>query len=220
MSCCSVGQGKAGECPLTGRRKRGGGEEEEEEEEREEKRGGRRRRREEKRKKEEDEEEEEERRGKRREEEEEKGGGRRKRGGEEEEEEEGGEGKRRMRRRRKTREEEETITIGGSKPSLLALSSSVNVMQFNPTVPNGIIRAYNVKLFPSTTLQCPVVHNLQPSTQYSFVEAACTTAGCHDWWCCHVTTLDSDPPVHCDSNLLSMRRTALLGDPLILSRGH
>ncbi|KAL5489288.1 hypothetical protein EMCRGX_G018360 [Ephydatia muelleri] len=28
----------------------------------------------------------------------------------------------------------------------------------------------------------------------------------------------SDPPVHCDSNLLSMRRTALLGDSLILSR--
>ncbi|KAL5502617.1 hypothetical protein EMCRGX_G009418 [Ephydatia muelleri] len=34
------------------------------------------------------------------------------------------------------------------------------------------------KLFPSHYLQCPVVHNLQPSTQYSFVEAACTTAGC------------------------------------------
>ena len=32
------------------------------------------------------------------------------------------------------------------------------------------------------------------------------------------SSLSLAPPVHCNSNLLSMRRTALLGDPLILSR--
>ncbi|KAL5506364.1 hypothetical protein EMCRGX_G007986 [Ephydatia muelleri] len=32
------------------------------------------------------------------------------------------------------------------------------------------------------------------------------------------SSLSLAPPVHCDSNLLCMRRTALLGDPLILSR--
>ena len=37
-----------------------------------------------------------------------------------------------------------TAPLGVPSPQLLALSSSVNVMQFNPTVPNGIIRAYNV----------------------------------------------------------------------------
>ena len=52
------------------------------------------------------------------------------------------------------------------------------------------------KLFPywgtSFSLpQCPVVHNLQPSTQYSFVEAACTTAGCQTGGVTNVTTLDS-----------------------------
>ena len=44
---------------------------------------------------------------------------------------------------------------------------------------------------PSHYLQCPVVHNLQPSTQYSFVEAACTTAGCQTGGVTNVTTLDS-----------------------------
>ena len=33
--------------------------------------------------------------------------------------------------------------------------------------------------------------NLQPSTQYSFVEAACTTAGCQTGGVANVTTLDS-----------------------------
>ncbi|KAL5505752.1 hypothetical protein EMCRGX_G007243 [Ephydatia muelleri] len=46
---------------------------------------------------------------------------------------------------------------------------------------------------PSHYLQCPVVHNLQPSTQYSFVEAACTTAGCQTGGVANVTTLDSAP---------------------------
>eukprot|EP00731_Ephydatia_muelleri_P008447 Em0004g785a len=69
------------------------------------------------------------------------------------------------------------------------------------------------KLFPywgtSFSLpQCPVVHNLQPSTQYSFVEAACTTAGCQTGGVTNVTTLDSAPvgqappssPLPCPSN--------------------
>ena len=33
--------------------------------------------------------------------------------------------------------------------------------------------------------------SLQPSTQYSFVEAACTTAGCQTGGVANVTTLDS-----------------------------
>ena len=36
-----------------------------------------------------------------------------------------------------------------------------------------------------------MVHNLQPSTQYSFVEAAYTTAGCQTGGVANVTTLDS-----------------------------
>ena len=32
-----------------------------------------------------------------------------------------------------------------------------------------------------------MVHNLQPSTQYSFVEAACTTAGCQTGGVANVT---------------------------------
>ncbi|KAL5491626.1 hypothetical protein EMCRGX_G016954 [Ephydatia muelleri] len=36
-----------------------------------------------------------------------------------------------------------------------------------------------------------MLHNLQPSTQYSFVEAACTTAGCQTGGVANVTTLDS-----------------------------
>ncbi|KAL5463861.1 hypothetical protein EMCRGX_G032805 [Ephydatia muelleri] len=65
---------------------------------------------------------------------------------------------------------------------------------------------------PSHYLQCPVVHNLQSSTQYSFVEAACTTAGCQTGGVANVTTLDSVPvgqappsssiplPLSCPSN--------------------
>ncbi|KAL5473831.1 hypothetical protein EMCRGX_G028390 [Ephydatia muelleri] len=39
--------------------------------------------------------------------------------------------------------------------------------------------------------QPAMLHNLQPSTQYSFVEAACTTAGCQTGGVANVTTLDS-----------------------------
>ncbi|KAL5502737.1 hypothetical protein EMCRGX_G009558 [Ephydatia muelleri] len=48
---------------------------------------------------------------------------------------------------------------------------------------------------PSHYLQCPVVHNLQPSTQCSFMEAACTTAGCQTGGVANVTTLDIGLPV-------------------------
>ncbi|KAL5480131.1 hypothetical protein EMCRGX_G023753 [Ephydatia muelleri] len=41
--------------------------------------------------------------------------------------------------------------------------------------------------------QPAMLHNLQPSTQYSFVEAACTTAGCQTGGVANVTTLDSAP---------------------------
>ncbi|KAL5510698.1 hypothetical protein EMCRGX_G006292 [Ephydatia muelleri] len=60
-------------------------------------------------------------------------------------------------------------TIGGSKPS-----ASGTLLFF-------------------CQCDCPVVHNPQPSTQYSFVEAACTTAGCQTGGVTNVTTLDSAP---------------------------
>eukprot|EP00731_Ephydatia_muelleri_P028238 Em0019g1111a len=84
--------------------------------------------------------------------------------------------------------------------------------------PNGLlIHLQCVSCFrtgerPSHYLQCPVVHNLQSSTQYSFVEAACTTAGCQTGGVANVTTLDSVPvgqappsssiplPLSCPSN--------------------
>eukprot|EP00731_Ephydatia_muelleri_P005373 Em0002g1549a len=63
--------------------------------------------------------------------------------------------------------------------------------------PNGLlihlqcVSSFRTGERPSHYLQCPVVHNLQPSTQYSFVEAACTTAGCQTGGVTSVTTLDS-----------------------------
>eukprot|EP00731_Ephydatia_muelleri_P032642 Em0024g186a len=60
--------------------------------------------------------------------------------------------------------------------------------------------------------QPAMLHNLQSSTQYSFVEAACTTAGCQTGGVANVTTLDSVPvgqappsssiplPLSCPSN--------------------
>eukprot|EP00731_Ephydatia_muelleri_P006018 Em0003g266a len=58
--------------------------------------------------------------------------------------------------------------------AVTALSNTAD--PFNPSVPNG----------DHHSLQCP-------STQYSFVEAACTTAGCQTGGVANVTTLDSAP---------------------------
>eukprot|EP00731_Ephydatia_muelleri_P005078 Em0002g1254a len=55
------------------------------------------------------------------------------------------------------------------------------------------LQCFRTGEIPSHYLQCPVVHNLQLSTQYSFVEAACTTAGCQTGGVANVTTLDSAP---------------------------
>ncbi|KAL5518240.1 hypothetical protein EMCRGX_G003940 [Ephydatia muelleri] len=74
-------------------------------------------------------------------------------------------------------------TIGGYKPS-----ASGTLLFFLQCV-----SCFRTGEHPSHYLQCPVVHNLQPSTQYSFVEAACTTAGYQTGGVANVTTLDSAP---------------------------
>ncbi|KAL5475826.1 hypothetical protein EMCRGX_G025693 [Ephydatia muelleri] len=48
----------------------------------------------------------------------------------------------------------------------------------------------------SSSVNCPVVHNLQPSTQCSFVEAACTTAGCQTGGVANVTNWIGHSPVN------------------------
>ncbi|KAL5475866.1 hypothetical protein EMCRGX_G025737 [Ephydatia muelleri] len=55
-------------------------------------------------------------------------------------------------------------------------------------------------MFSMGSSQPAMLHNLQPSTQYSFVEAACTTAGCQTGGVANVTTLDSvwQIPLHED----------------------
>ncbi|KAL5499835.1 hypothetical protein EMCRGX_G011299 [Ephydatia muelleri] len=59
---------------------------------------------------------------------------------------------------------------------------------------------------------------LLPFTFYMYMSSShalrhCTPVGT---WCWASSVLQPACPVHCDSNLLSMRRTALLGGPLIL----
>ncbi|KAL5516454.1 hypothetical protein EMCRGX_G001790 [Ephydatia muelleri] len=76
-------------------------------------------------------------------------------------------------------------TIGGFKPS--ASGTLLFFCQCDVVYPLS-------SQWDHHSLQCcPVVHNLQLSTQYSFVEAACTTAGCQTGGVANVTTLDSAP---------------------------
>ena len=89
-------------------------------------------------------------------------------------------------------------TIGGSKPSasgtLLFLCQCEVVQPLSSQWDHHSLQCvscFRTRERPSHYLQCPVVHNLQPSTQYSFVEAACTTAGCQTGGVANVTTLDS-----------------------------
>ena len=94
-----------------------------------------------------------------------------------------------------------TAPSGVPNPQLLALSSSsVSVRWFNPSVPNGLITAYNVYTVSGlgrvrlTTSGVPgsfVVQDLLPATQYSFVVEACTSAGCQASGVSSVTTLAS-----------------------------
>eukprot|EP00731_Ephydatia_muelleri_P006868 Em0003g1116a len=86
-------------------------------------------------------------------------------------------------------------TIGRSKSSAsgtLHFCCQCDVV-LTPQFPMGSSQPTMCKLFPywGTSFQCPMVHNLQPSTQYSFVEAACTPAGCQTGDVANVTTLDS-----------------------------
>ena len=89
-------------------------------------------------------------------------------------------------------------TIGGSKPS--ASGTLLFLCQCDVVEPLSsqwdhhslqCVSCFRTGECPSHYLQCSMVHNLQPSTQYSFVEAACTTAGCQTGGVANVTTLDS-----------------------------
>eukprot|EP00731_Ephydatia_muelleri_P031077 Em0022g591a len=96
-----------------------------------------------------------------------------------------------------------------------------------PTDSNGILINFSLYcngalagVLPLTVISYNTT-GLLPFTLYMYMSSSharrhCTSVGT---WCWASSVLQSacpDPPVHCDSNLLSMR-TALLGDPLILS---
>ncbi|KAL5489347.1 hypothetical protein EMCRGX_G018430 [Ephydatia muelleri] len=95
-----------------------------------------------------------------------------------------------------------------------------------PTHSNGILINFSLYcngalagVLPLTVISYNTT-GLLPFTLYIYMSSSharrhCTPVGT---WCWASSVLQPACPVHCDSNLLSMRRTALLGDPLILSR--
>ncbi|KAL5515111.1 hypothetical protein EMCRGX_G000234 [Ephydatia muelleri] len=94
-----------------------------------------------------------------------------------------------------------------------------------PTHSNGILINFSlycngalVGVLPLTVISYDTT-GLLPFTLYMYMSSShahrhCTPVGT---WCWASSVLQPACPVHCDSNLLSMRRTALLGDPLILN---
>ncbi|KAL5505884.1 hypothetical protein EMCRGX_G007423 [Ephydatia muelleri] len=95
-----------------------------------------------------------------------------------------------------------------------------------PTDSNGILINFSLYcngalagVLPLTVISYNTT-GLLPFTLYMYMSSSharrhCTPVGT---WCWASSVLQPACLVHCDSNLLSMRRTALLGDPLILSR--
>ncbi|KAL5517969.1 hypothetical protein EMCRGX_G003624 [Ephydatia muelleri] len=91
-----------------------------------------------------------------------------------------------------------------------------------PTHSNGILINFSLYcngalagVLPLTVISYNTT-GLLPFTLYMYMSSSharrhCTPVGAS-------SVLQPACPVHCDSNLLSMRRTALLGDPLILSQ--
>eukprot|EP00731_Ephydatia_muelleri_P021179 Em0013g906a len=103
--------------------------------------------------------------------------------------------------------------LGVPSPQLLALSSSsVNVMQFNPTVPNGIITAYNVRqrstaLWKQHAPQLDVRLVVLPMSQHWIVVLQSSPQALHSSWNMVLGVISAA------ASLPSMRRTALLGPP-------
>ncbi|KAL5515501.1 hypothetical protein EMCRGX_G000675 [Ephydatia muelleri] len=104
-------------------------------------------------------------------------------------------------------------------------STYIIVSRDLPTHSNGILINFSlycngalVGVLPLTVISYNTT-GLLPFTLYMYMSSShahrhCTPVG---MWCWASSVLQPACPVHCDSNLLSMR-TALLGDPLILSR--
>ncbi|KAL5490966.1 hypothetical protein EMCRGX_G016176, partial [Ephydatia muelleri] len=98
-----------------------------------------------------------------------------------------------------------------------------------PTHSNGILINFSLYcngalagVLPLTVISYNTT-GLLPFTLYMYMSSShthkhCTLVGTWCWASSVLQPACPDPPVHCDSNLLGMRRTALLGDPLILSR--
>ncbi|KAL5494291.1 hypothetical protein EMCRGX_G015592 [Ephydatia muelleri] len=104
-------------------------------------------------------------------------------------------------------------------------STYIIVSRDVPAHSNGILINFSlycngalVGVLPLTVISYNTT-GLLPFTLYMYMSSShahrhCTPVG---MWCWASSVLQPACPVHCDSNLLSMR-TALLGDPLILSR--
>eukprot|EP00731_Ephydatia_muelleri_P020063 Em0012g888a len=98
-----------------------------------------------------------------------------------------------------------------------------------PTHSNGILINFSLYcngalagVLPLTVISYNTT-GLLPFTLYMYMSSSharrhCTLVGTRCWASSVLQPACPDAPVHCDSNLLSMRRTALLGDTLILSR--
>ncbi|KAL5515044.1 hypothetical protein EMCRGX_G000160 [Ephydatia muelleri] len=82
------------------------------------------------------------------------------------------------------------MPIFQAAPNVTALNAVTALSNPNSLLIQGF-QSPQLLALSSSSINCPVVHNLQPSTQYSFVEAACTTAGCQTGGVANVTTLDS-----------------------------
>ncbi|KAL5474651.1 hypothetical protein EMCRGX_G026633 [Ephydatia muelleri] len=97
-----------------------------------------------------------------------------------------------------------------------------------PTDSNGILINFSLYcngalagVLPLTVISYNTT-GLLPFTLYMYMSSSharrhCTLVGTRCWASSVLQPACPDAPVHCDSNLLSMRRTALLGDPMILS---
>eukprot|EP00731_Ephydatia_muelleri_P004139 Em0002g315a len=95
-----------------------------------------------------------------------------------------------------------------------------------PTHSNGILINFSLycngalaDVLPLTVISYNTT-GLLPFTLYMYMSSSHAHRHCTpvETWCWASSVLQPACPVHCDSNLLSMRRTALLGDPLILSQ--
>ncbi|KAL5517543.1 hypothetical protein EMCRGX_G003102 [Ephydatia muelleri] len=119
----------------------------------------------------------------------------------------------------------DAVSDGFDAVSVQNVGSTYIIVSWDlPTHSNGILINFSLYcngalagVLPLTVI-CYDTTGLLLFTLYMYMSSShahrhCTPVG---MWCWASSVLQPACPVHCDFNLLSMRRTALLGDPLIL----